>query len=468
MARLWHALTLASALVVGAGDRALAQPGHPTPLSPPDPSAVLLPPVVPGPVLDRNESDILPASDTALPRVTPTPRPSAPAREPAARIVLDQNQYTPVRTTEYDDSRRSATPPLRREETDDGLAYLTDGLYRRGTNGRATRSSNWEETRRDNEGGLTGLWNKWFGKDDTGRAASKGFGESVGELMNGGAAEGGRRMFESDSAFCDFVSPLSNPFFFEDPRSVTEVRPMFYYQSFPSDDPFFRGGNGWFFGGQGRLAVTQRISLVVHKLGYTSFKPGSGSVYQGGNGLSEFWIGPKVVVYRDPEAKSLISLGTQFQIPLGSPEPLQDTGSLSVVPYVSAAQRLLNTEIGSLNGMASTGYSFSTNNQRSDFYYLSAHLDFDIANGHRFYPVAELNWFSYTTDGKARPVTTEGRDFANVGAAAKGNNLVTWALGMRWRSLNGRFEVGGGYEGFMFGQRGLFDGRFTFDVIWRY
>lgn len=468
MARLWHALTLASALAVGAGDRALAQPGHPTPPSPPDPSAVLLPPVVPGPVLDR-PSDILPASDTALPRTPTTPRPPVrEPREPAARIVLDQNKYPTVRPAEYEDSRRASTEPPHREAAEDGLAYLTDGLYHRGTDGRATRSSsNWEE-RRDNEGGLTGLWNKWFGKDDRGRGPGERFGDRLGEMMNGGRDDRERRLFESDPAFCDFVSPLSNPFFFEDPRSVTELRPMFFYQPFPSGDPFFRDGHGWFFGGQGRLAVTPRISLVVHKVGFTSFKPGGGSIYQGGSGLSEFWLGPKVLIYRDAEAKSLISLGTQFQIPLGGSDPLQDTGSLSVVPYASAAQRLMHTEIGSLNGMATAGYSFSTNNQRSDFFYASAHLDFDIANGHRFYPVAELNWFSYTTDGRARPVTTEGRDFANVGAAAKGNNLVTWALGLRWRSLNGRVEVGGGYEGFMFGQKGLFDGRFTVDFIWRY
>jgi hypothetical protein len=415
-------------------------------------------------VLDH-PSDVLPASDTALPRATPTPRPPArETREPAARIVLDQKQYTPVRPAEYDDSRRSASAPPRREEAEDGLAYLTDGLYHRGSDGRATRSSsNWEETRRDNEGGLTGLFHKWFGRDDQGRGPGERFGERLDDALSRE-----RRLFESDPAFCDFVSPLSNPFFFEDPRSLTELRPMFFYQSFPSGDPFFRDGHGWFFGGQGRLAVTPRISLVVHKLGFTAFKPGNGSIYQGGTGLSEFWLGPKVLVYRDAEAKTLVSVGTQFQIPLGSSDPLQDTGSLSIVPYVSAAQRLMYTEIGSLNGMATTGYSFSTNNQRSDFFYASAHLDFDIANGHRFYPVAELNWFSYTTDGHARNITTEGRDFANVGAAAKGNNLVTWALGLRWRSLNGRVEVGGGYEGFMFGQKGLFDGRFTVDLIWRY
>jgi hypothetical protein len=454
MARPRLALTLATILVVAAGDRAPAQAAPASPL-PPDPSPVLLPPVVSGPVLDR-PSDIQPASDSALPV----------SREPAARIALDASQYMPVRTHEYDDSRRASNAGPQADDTDDGLAYLTDGRYRRGADGRATRSK-WEESSTRNEGMLAGLWNRWFGKEGDRTPGDK-FGDRVGEMMNGGRGDVERRWFESDQAFCDFVSPISNPFFFEDPRSLTELRGIGFYQNIPSNDGFFRGGNAWFFGGQGRLAFTQRISLVVHKFGFAAFNPGGGSIFRGGSGLSELWIGPKVVVYRDPEFKSLISVGTQFQIPLGGSAPLQDTGNLSIVPYVSAAQKLLGTEIGTLNGMASAGYSFSTTRDRSDFFYTSLHLDFDIANGHRFYPVAELNWFSYTTDGRARNITTEGRDLANVGAAAKGNNLVTWALGMRWRSLNGRWELGGGYEGYMFGQRGLFDGRVMFDVIWRF
>lgn len=450
MARPWHALTLATILVIGAGDRAPAQAVTPPSPTPPDPSAVLLPPVVSGPVLDPTP-DVRPAggNDTPLP---------APSREPAARLTLDGNQYMPVRPTEYEDARRTSLARPQAEETEDGLAYLTDGKYRRGSDGLATRSK-WEDSTTRKEGFLAGMWHKWFGRGD----------ELPPDDLNGGrAGDVERRWFESDRAFCDFVSPISNPFYFEDPRSLTELRAIGFYQGIPNNDGFFRGGHGWFFGGQGRLAFTQRISLVVHKMGYTSFKPGAGSIFAGGSGLSELWLGPKVVVYRDPQTKSLITLGTQFQIPLGGSAPLQDTGRLSVVPYVSAAQRLFETQIGTLNGMASSGYSFSTTRDRSDFFYSSLHLDFDIANGHRFYPVAELNWFSYTTNGRARNISTEGRDFANVGAASKGSNLVTWAVGMRWRSLNGRVEVGGGYEGYMFGQRGLFDGRFTLDFIWRF
>src|SRR5207248_5732234 len=64
---------------------------------------------------------------------------------------------------------------------------------------------------------------------------------------------GGR--FQSDHAFDNFtcrgdlISPVSNPFFFEDPRALTEVRPIFIYQTAPSNSPL-RGGSSEFFGTQ--------------------------------------------------------------------------------------------------------------------------------------------------------------------------------------------------------------------------
>ena len=53
------------------------------------------------------------------------------------------------------------------------------------------------------------------------------------ELFSGcgiGAASGGRCAFQSDHCFDSFISPVTNPFLFEDPRSLTEVRPIFMIQ----------------------------------------------------------------------------------------------------------------------------------------------------------------------------------------------------------------------------------------------
>lgn len=429
MARPRLALRLATALMVVAGVRAAAQPvPPPNPATLPDPAAILLPPVA-----NAHPDEITPARRSALPE-----------REPAATMRLDAADAVPVRAADYDRARttgNSYTEPgsTRRKVTDDPFGYLTDGLFHRSS----------------------------AQPEDPGPMDK--FGKKVGELVGIGKerADGGRR-FESDRAFANFASPLTNPFYFEDPRSLTEVRAIGLFQGIPQDQGAFRGGNTMFFGGQARVALGQRWSLVVNKVGASLFNPGSESTLPDGVGMSELWVGPKFVIIRDPEHKTLLTGGVTFQIPLGSSSVYQNTGNLSVVPYVTAAQKLLGTAWGTFNGMAAGGYSFATNSQRSDFFFMSAHLDFDVMNQQQFFPLAELNWFGYTTDGQARTIGVEGRDLANMGAANKGANLVTWALGGRYRSKNSFWELGAAFEGPLFGPRGLFNYRFTVDIIWRY
>ena len=78
--------------------------------------------------------------------------------------------------------------------------------------------------------------------------------------------------------------------------------------------------------------------------------------------------------------------GLLFQIPAGSPSVLQNTGTLSLVPYVSAAKNFcLPSGWGSINLMGNTGFSGSVDRQRSDYFYLNAHVDYNIANTNMFF-----------------------------------------------------------------------------------
>jgi hypothetical protein len=430
MARPRLALRLATAFLAVAGARAAAQPvPPPNSATLPDPAAILLPPVA-----NADPDSIAPVRRSAL-----------PAHEPAATMRLDADDAVPVRAADYDRARITSTSysdpdSARRKAADDPFGYLTDGFTRRSA-----------------------------APVDEDRGLGDRLGDKIDDLLGKGkrTVDGGRR-FESDRAFANFISPMTNPFYFEDPRSLTEVRAIGLFQGIPGDQGTFRGGNAMFFGGQARLAFTERWSLVVNKVGVSLFNPGSESGLPNRAGLSELWIGPKYVIIRDPEHKTLLSAGATFQIPLGSGGVYQDTGRLSVVPYVTAAQKLMSTAWGTFNGMAAGGYSFGTNRDRSDFFFASAHVDFDVMNKQQFFPLAELNWFGYTTDGQARAFGVEGRDLANIGAANKGANLVTWALGGRYRSKNSFWELGAAFEGPLFGPRGLFNYRFTVDIIWRY
>src|SRR5262249_21163187 len=88
-------------------------------------------------------------------------------------------------------------------------------------------------------------------------------GASAGNILPPGP---GGAMFQSDNKF-NIISPVSNPFYFEDPRALTELRPIFMWQHTPNSNPVFSGSDNFFLGLQGRLAFNECISLVVNKFG---------------------------------------------------------------------------------------------------------------------------------------------------------------------------------------------------------
>ncbi len=405
---------VAALLLVGVfASTADAQPAAPPPLRPAEPvGGFLLPPVQPDePVSDR------PRSRGTTPDLPPPP---------AARLSLPKD-ITTVSAERVDE--------IRRERTSERTVRSDDVFPER----RRPRLDDDERTR-----------------------TSDAFGDRVRDVI-----DRGRGFLQSDHAFDGYISPVTNPFLFEDPRAVTELRPIFIYQKIPSPQPNFQGGNIWFVGAQARIALTQRFSITVNKLGVAGVNSSGNSPFGDNTGLAEIWFGPKYTFIRDEAYGTLLAGGVQFQIPAGSAKVYQDTGSLSIVPYASFAQPFLKTRLGCFNFMGSGGYSFSTTRERSDYMFLSGHLDFDIGNSHKFYPLAELNWFQYTTDGRARFVAGEGRDLINFGGLGKGSNLLTAAFGGRVK-VGQNSSIGAAYEFPFVGNRDFFRHRFTVDFVWRY
>ncbi|MCE9564407.1 MAG: hypothetical protein K8U57_20410 [Planctomycetes bacterium] len=305
------------------------------------------------------------------------------------------------------------------------------------------------------------------GRDNSGDRASGKFGDKIGEAF-GDAAGKARDWFKSDHAFDGFISPVTNPLLFEDPRSLTEVRPIFMYQQIPGGQPDFKGGSVYYYGLQARLAVTERLSFTFNKLAGTTLSPGSGSAYPGGSGFDELWLGPKYTFLRNENSGSLVAGGLQFQIPIGSSNVYQHTGSLSLVPYLTYAQNFCRDfKIGSFNSMIGTGYSIATDSIRSDYYYLSAHLDLDVMNKHKFYPLVEMNWLYYTKNGNGLTMGSEGRDLFNFGGQAKNTGLLTGAFGARYK-ISECAQLGAAFEFPLAGPRDIFQYRVTLDFILRY
>ena len=447
MARGWVGLLI---LAAAAGPAVAQSPIRPVDLGPAptasaDSGGLLLSPVMTRPPGSAGSYDPPPIRTEPI---RPEPIRTEPVRPEPIRPVSNTEVIRPV---SFDPPATSSPPPPTRAAT---LVARTDG-----TGVPANRVD--APARPDSAGPYDLFPPKTPSATQTHQARS--FGDKFMDALGSGKA-----WLCSDHEFDNFISPVTNPFLFEDPRSLTEIRPILIYQKIPSDQPLLQGGSAWFLGTQARLSFTDRLSVTMNKIGLQSFNPSGSSTLNSQYGLSEFWIGPKYTVIRDPESHTLLAAGALFQIPLGSDKVYQDTGNLSIVPYVSYAQSLLGTKIGCLNFMANTGYAISTNSQRSDYFYASAHFDFDVANAHRFYPLLEFNYFVYTTDGQARPgFGAEGRDLANIGTNAKGSNLMTWAFGARWKVTESA-QLGAAFELPMFGNRDLFQYRFTVDFIIRF
>lgn len=287
------------------------------------------------------------------------------------------------------------------------------------------------------------------------------------------AGNGSHGWFQSDHCFDNFISPVTNPFRFEDPRSLTEVRPVFIWQETPKRNYVYQGGDVEFFGTQARLAITERFDLVMNKLGYIWSEPHNGGGDPAGEfaphvGFAEIEIGPKYTFLRNDQCERVAAVGLTFDIPAGESKVFQDTGTLSLIPYVSFAQGFCPSSYGSFNFMTTVGYSFDVDSKRSDYFFSSFHLDFDVARLHKIYPLIELNWFNYTRAGKARELGFEGRDLFNFGShGVSGDNDLTMAVGARYK-FSECIQTGIAAEFPLVANDHLLHFRLTWDVIFRF
>jgi len=276
-----------------------------------------------------------------------------------------------------------------------------------------------------------------------------------------------RTLFESDHCFDKLATPVTNPFLFEDPRSLTEVRPIFLWQTIPNSAPITQGGNAYFYGLQARVALTDWLSFTLNKLGGVSINADNPALNDP-SGLAEIWLGPKFTFVRLPESCTVAAFGLQFQIPAGPSKVFQDTGSLSVVPYLSFATAFGRSSYGGFQIFDTFGIALDAGSDRSDYFFNSFSLGYDIVNVHKYYLMLDLNWFHYTSSGDFRPVNAEGRDFANLGATdISGNDYLTIAPAFRWK-INECVQFGIATEFAITNPKDYQEFRLILDMIFRY
>lgn len=302
-----------------------------------------------------------------------------------------------------------------------------------------------------------------------------------------------------DENFEGFISPVSNPTNFEDPRIESDVRPIYVYHSV--DSSFLNtvqaaglqppGGHAQVVALQIRLKLMERLALIASKDGYVWMSPDHDidNVVKEGSGFANVAAGLKYNFFRDVSLPALATAGIRYEAPSGEPQAVQgsafrssnalgldlhDRGDGVLNFFLSGAWGVKN-----MHFIGYTGPRLALSGVDSSFYDTSLHVD---AKAESFYPLIELNWIHVIEGGsRLQPLQNaglnmneEGFDFFNLGApAAGGTDVVTIAFGTRWRIAD-NLDVFGQPGGVDFGavaefpistHHDLFEWRVTSDLV---
>ncbi len=223
----------------------------------------------------------------------------------------------------------------------------------------------------------------------------------------------------TDTRFLNFISPMTNPVYFEDPRTLTEARVIFLNHWLPQN---VGGSDVQLLAVQGRAALTKRLSIIATKDGYI-FSGGDGPPI---NGWANVNLGLKYNLYADAQRQQLLSVGTRFELVNGSVSALQHVGTGLFDIFVTGG-----TQIGDYSHFVSAaGFRLPTDpNVQDDQFYWSFHLDRRLPQA-PLYGLLEMNWYHWMTNAAGGIPGVGGLDLYNLGSSGvAGQNIVTGAIG---------------------------------------
>ena len=264
----------------------------------------------------------------------------------------------------------------------------------------------------------------------------------------------------SDQCFVDFISPITNQYYFEDPRNLSELRFIFAHHVLPNRAPLV-GGDAQLFVVHARAALTDRLSLIATKDGF--LVTGADPVIVD-DGWMDVSLGLKYNLYADPEAQQLVSAGIRYELPIGSPQTLQGNGDGVFDFFLTGG-----TAFGCYgHWISSAGFWIPADSQaESQAFYWSNHWDWQI-NGSRVYALTEVNWYHWMRSGAGGVPGLEGLDVINLGSTGvAGNDIVTGAVGAKYKH-SAYSELGFAWEVPLTDRRDIIDNRLTIDYILRY
>lgn len=261
----------------------------------------------------------------------------------------------------------------------------------------------------------------------------------------------------------DFISPMTNPVYFEDPRTLTEIRFIFAHHALPNRAPL-TGGSIQLAAAQIRAALTDRLSIIATKDGFFWFST-PGNPLAPVDGWADVNVGLKYNLYTSDDYSQLLSAGLTYEAPWGTPRALQGNGDGQYNLFATGGTRV--GEFGHL--VSALGWKVPANpTANSELLYFSTHFDRQFCNS-GIYWFTEANWYHYLASGGRLPgLTIEGGDLFNLGSGAvAGHDIVTGALGLKYKPTQLQ-EIGFAWEVPLTDRRDVLEYRLAVDWIVRY
>ncbi len=262
----------------------------------------------------------------------------------------------------------------------------------------------------------------------------------------------------SDCRFTPFISPMTNPVYFEDPRNLTEARVIFLNNQIPG--AVLGGGPVQLLATQLRVALTERLSVIATKDGYIF----AGSNAPDINGWANVNLGLKYVLFANAERQRLLSAGFRCEMPTGSYHALQgNSGTSQFDMFLTGGMQLGERS----HVISAAGFRLPADpNKQNEQFYWSVHFDRRMQN-RPIYGLLEFNWYHWMSN-VAGGLPVGGLDLYNFGSSGvAGTDIVTGAFGLKYKP-RASIEMGVCWEVPLTARRDIMDNRITADLILRY
>jgi len=238
---------------------------------------------------------------------------------------------------------------------------------------------------------------------------------------------------KGDKGFRNFIGYVSNPVFAIDPRSLTQILPIYAYSSVRGLKPL-PDGEISMIGPALSIAITERLNI-----GLTSGGPALTSFPNHRSGWLDIGGYAQYTVIRDVPNQFIATAGLGWTTSSGSSSIFQGEPPWKLAPYVTVGK-----EFGDFHLLNTTGYRFSagSGDTTSNSFYGTVHLDRRCFGW--LYPLVEFNWIASTAHININDPLR--RDFFGLDSFTADGSLVTVAPGVNAVIIQDKLELGAVYQ----------------------